>query len=119
VVSALLDFELAGANYRIQDLTATLVQSGALNGPCWAGRTAALLRGHAAALRLYPAETAAVPRLIMHRCLGSALWRAGRWRRGQSSLAEVVTRLDVIASTTNWLAGHAGELTELLATATR
>jgi homoserine kinase type II len=115
-VTALLDFELAGANYRIQELTAVLLQSGALDGPGWAVRTAALLRGHASVLRLDQAETAAVPGLILDRRLGTALWRAGRWRRGQSPLTEVVTRLDAIGPTMTWLAGHGGELAALLAT---
>src|ERR1700678_3781568 len=80
-VTALLDFELAGPDYRVQDLVAALLLSGALEGPQWRRRVAALARGHVRALRLDPAEIQAIPDLLVCRGLGSVLWRGGRWRR--------------------------------------
>ncbi|HEY1621621.1 MAG TPA: phosphotransferase [Streptosporangiaceae bacterium] len=76
-VAAVLDFEIAGADFRVQDLVAALLNSGVLDGPDWARRTAALLRGHASALRLTEAEIQAVPDLLLTRAVGSVLWRAG------------------------------------------
>jgi hypothetical protein len=50
---------------------------------------------------------------------GSMLWRAGRWRRGQSSLAEVANRLDVLAETLRWRTAEGGELGHIVAAAGR
>jgi homoserine kinase type II len=44
-LTALLDFEIAGADFRLQDLVAALLLSGALEGRRWQRRTAALVRG--------------------------------------------------------------------------
>ena len=49
-VTGVLDFELAGPEARVQDLLIGLLLSGALAGPGWARRAAALVRGHAAVL---------------------------------------------------------------------
>jgi hypothetical protein len=51
--------------------------------------------------------------------MGSMLWRAGRWRRGQSSLAEVASRLDVLAETMRWRTAEGGELGHIVAAAGR
>jgi homoserine kinase type II len=45
-------------------------------------------------LPLTPAELDAMPELLRLRALGSVVWRAGRWRLGQSTLEEVRERLD-------------------------
>jgi Ser/Thr protein kinase RdoA (MazF antagonist) len=116
-VTGVLDFELAGPGRRIQDLMAALLLSGALAGPGWARRAAALVRGHAAVLRLDQAETMAVPDLLVSRCVGSVFWRAGRWRRGQAPLDDVADRVAVLAATEAWLAVNRGRLLSVLAAA--
>ena len=116
-VTGVLDFELAGPGRRIQDLMAALLLSGALAGPGWARRTAALVRGHAALLLLNQAEIMAVPDLLVSRCVGSVFWRAGRWRRGQAPLDDVADRVAVLAATEAWLAVNRGRLLSVLAAA--
>jgi homoserine kinase type II len=69
--------------------------------------------------RLTAAELAALPDLIVVRAMGSMLWRAGRWRRGQSSLAEVANWLDVLAETMRWRTAEGGELGHIVAAAGR
>ena len=108
-------FELAGPGRRIQDLQAALLLSGALAGPGWTRRAAALVRGHATVLRLDQAEIMAVPDLLVSRCVGSVFWRAGRWRRGQSALSDVANRVAVLEATETWLAVHRGRLLSVLA----
>jgi Ser/Thr protein kinase RdoA (MazF antagonist) len=115
--TGVLDFELAGPDARVQDLLVGLLLSGALAGPGWERRTAALVRGYAAVLRLGKAEIMAVPDLLVTRCVGSVFWRAGRWRRGQSALGDVADRLAVLEATETWLAVHRGELLSVLAAA--
>ena len=78
-----------------------------------------MARGGAWGERLTPAELAALPDLILVRAAGSMLWRAGRWRRGQSSLAEVANRLDVLAETLHWRTAEGGELGHIVAAAGR
>ena len=116
-VTGVLDFELAGPDARVQDLLVGLLLSGALAGPGWTRRTAALIRGHAAVLLLDQAEIRAVPDLLVVRCVGSVFWRAGRWRRGQASLSDVADRVAVLESVEAWLAVHRGRLLTLLAAA--
>jgi homoserine kinase type II len=109
-VTAVLDFEFAGTDFRVQDLVAGLLQSGALDGPRWQPRMAALVRGYLSAQRLDPAEAAALPDLLLWRSAGTVLWRAGRWRRGQAGLGEVTDRLDRLAETVRWLAENGAQL---------
>ncbi len=113
-VTAVLDFEIAGADLRVQDLVVGLHQSGALEAPGWQRRTAALARGYLDAQELTGAEVAAVPGLLLARATGSVVWRAGRWRRGQASLDEVCVRLRDLAVSDQWLAAHGDELRDLL-----
>jgi homoserine kinase type II len=105
-VTGLLDFELVGAGFRVQDILAALYNSAALNGPDWAYRTAAFLRGCASLRRLEPAEAAALPELLMARSLGSALWRAARWRAGLGSFGEITDHVSRLEATTRWLAAN-------------
>jgi Ser/Thr protein kinase RdoA (MazF antagonist) len=114
-VNGLLDFELAGTDYRVQDLVAALLLSGALEGPDWHRRVAALVRGHVYALGLDPAEVQAVPDLLLCRGLGSVLHRAARWRRGQATLADVAARLGKLDATIGWLAACGEDLLDVLA----
>lgn len=113
-ITAVLDFEIAGADFRVQDLVAGLLNSGVLGGPQWPRRTAALMRGHASARRLTQAEIEAVPDLLLTRSAGSALWRAGRWRRGQARLGDVTGRLSRLDAMTRWLASSGGRLQSVL-----
>jgi homoserine kinase type II len=118
-VTGVLDFEMAGYWIRAIELTVALALSGAAHGPGWPRRAAAVARGGAWAERLTAAELAALPDLIVVRAMGSMLWRAGRWRRGQSSLAEVASRLDVLAETLRWRTAEGGELGHIVAAAGR
>jgi hypothetical protein len=68
-------------------------------------------------LRLGQAEIMAVPDLLVTRCVGSVFWRAGRWRRGQSTLGDVADRVVVLEATETWVAVHRGRLLSVLADA--
>jgi homoserine kinase type II len=114
-LTGILDFEIAGADYRVQDLVATLMYFGTLEGHDWPARAAALIRGVASALGLEPAEVAAVPELLVCRAVGSALWRAGRWRRGLAGLDDVADRLRVLAATVAFVGASGDQLQALLA----
>ena len=94
-VTAVLDFEIAGVDLRVMDLVVGLLQcTGWPEDPASADRVRAFARAYLEVLPLTPAELDAVPDLMRLRTLGSAVWRAGRWRRGQSTLDEVRERLD-------------------------
>jgi homoserine kinase type II len=94
-VTAVLDFEIAGADLRAMDLAAGLLQcTGWPEDPGSAGRVGPFLRAYLDVLPLTRAELDAVPDLLRLRALGSVVWRAGRWRLGQSRLDEVRDRLD-------------------------
>jgi homoserine kinase type II len=118
-VTGVLDFEMAGYWIRAVELTVALALSGAAHGPGWPRRAAAVARGGAWGERLTGAELAALPDLVVVRAMGSTLWRAGRWRRGQSGLAEVASRLDVLAETLRWRAAEGAELGHVVAAAGR
>jgi homoserine kinase type II len=113
-VTAILDFEIAGAELRVQDLVVALKQSAALDAPDWRRRAVALARGYRSAQELTDAEAAAVPDLLRARAAGTVVWRAGRWRRGQASLDDVAVRLRDLATTVAWLAACGDELRGLL-----
>lgn len=117
VVTGVLDFEIAGYWIRAMELTVALALSGAAHGPGWPARAAAVARGGAWGERLTAAELAALPDLIVVRAMGSTLWRAGRWRRGRSGLAEVSGRLDVLAETLRWRTAEGGELGHIVSAA--
>ena len=94
-VTAVLDFEIAGADLRAMDLAAGLLQcTGWPDDPGSAQLVGPYLRAYLDELPLTPAELDAVPELLRLRALGSVVWRAGRWRLGQSALDEVRERLD-------------------------
>jgi Ser/Thr protein kinase RdoA (MazF antagonist) len=116
-VTGVLDFELAGYWIRAIELAVVLALSGSAHGPGWPRRAAAVACGGAWGERLTGAELAALPDLIVTRAVGSMLWRADRWRRGQSSLAEVASRLDVLAGMLRWRTAEGGELVHIVAAA--
>ena len=105
-VTGLLDFELAGAGFRVQDILAALYNSTALGTPDWPRRTAAFLRGCASVRRLEAAEVAALPELLIARSLGSVLWRAARWRAGLARFGEITAHVGRLEATTRWLAAN-------------
>jgi homoserine kinase type II len=105
-VTGLLDFELAGAGFRVQDILAALYNSTALGTPDWPRRTAAVLRGYASIRHLEAAEVAALPELLIVRSLGSVLWRAARWRAGLGRFGEVTAHAGRLEATTRWLAAN-------------
>jgi homoserine kinase type II len=69
-LTGLLDFEIAGADFRVSDLVAALLLSGALEGCQRERRTAALVRGCVAVRRLSREEVRAVPELMVCRSVG-------------------------------------------------
>ena len=105
-VTGLLDFELAGAGFRAQDVMAALYHSTALTTPDWPRRTAAFLRGCSTVTRLEPAEVTALPELLIAQSLGSVLWRAVRWRAGLARFGDVIARVDKLEASAQWLAAH-------------
>ncbi|MQA05048.1 MAG: phosphotransferase [Streptosporangiales bacterium] len=112
VVTALLDFELAGLDLRVADVVAALVQSGCTE-PAPArplARATALLRGYGRAVRLTDVEVEALPTLLRFRAAGALVWRYGRYRRGQSSRAAVAARLDELAAMDAWVRSFGAEL---------
>jgi homoserine kinase type II len=113
-VTAVLDFEIAGADFRAQDITAALIQTDALDGPDWQDRVAALSSGYGKRVTLTKDEIAAIPHMIEWRAVGTVLWRAGRWRRGQDPLALVTDRIANVASTADWLTTHGSRLVDLI-----
>lgn len=116
-VTGLLDFELAGAGFGVQDILAALYNSTALGTPDWPRHTAAFLRGCASVRRLEPAEVAALPELLIARSLGSVLWRAARWRAGLGRLGEVTAHVGRLEATTRWLAANEDTFLSLAAAA--
>jgi homoserine kinase type II len=116
-VTGLLDFELAGAGFRVQDVLAALYHSTALSAPDWPRRTAAFLRGCATVSRLEPAEVAALPELLIAQSLGSVLWRAVRWRAGLAHLGDVTARVDRLEASTRWLAANEDKFLSVAAAA--
>jgi homoserine kinase type II len=92
-VSAVLDFEVAGLDLRVTDLVAGLSMAVDWGTPQQAEQEAAFRRGYGKVITLDPAEEEAIPLLLRRRLLGSAIWRAGRWRLGLSTLDDVRDRL--------------------------
>jgi homoserine kinase type II len=96
-VSAVLDFEVAGLDLRVTDLVAGLSMAVDWEEPERAAeQESAFRRGYQRVVELDAAEEAAIPALLRRRLIGSAIWRAGRWRLGLSDLDEVRERLAAI-----------------------
>jgi homoserine kinase type II len=104
-LTGLLDFEFAGAGFRVQDLVAALYNSSALDTAGWPRSAAELVRGWLSACRLEAAEVAALPELLMARSLGSVLWRAAKWRAGLAAFSEVSTRAERLKALTQDVVG--------------
>ncbi|GAB3422422.1 phosphotransferase enzyme family protein [Flindersiella endophytica] len=95
-VSAVLDFEIAALDLRLMDLAAGLSMAVDWSADGAEARETAFRRGYQRVVTLDAAEEAAIPALLRRRLLGSAIWRAGRWRLGLSTLDEVRDRLAAI-----------------------
>ncbi|GAB3422418.1 phosphotransferase enzyme family protein [Flindersiella endophytica] len=96
-VSAVLDFEIAGLDLRVTDLVAGLSMAVDWEDPARAAEQESAFRGgYQRVVTLDAAEEAAIPALLRRRLLGSAIWRAGRWRLGLSDLDDVRERLAAI-----------------------
>ena len=115
-VTGVLDFETAGRGIRALELAVLLALSGAVRGPHWPRRAAAVARGGAWSQRLTSTEQAALADLILVRAMSTTLWRAQRWRRGRSTLTEVASRLDTLAQTLHWRTTAGDELEHVVAT---
>ncbi len=114
--TAMLDFEIAGLDLTVNDLVAGVFQ--ATSGwwtPGGAELSETFCRGYAHRVQLAPDTWEAFPTLLRRRALGSAVWRAGRWRRGQASLDEVQDRLAEGVELETWLSQHANTLVDNLA----
>jgi Ser/Thr protein kinase RdoA (MazF antagonist) len=118
-VAGVLDFETAGCGIRALELAVLLALSGAVRGPDWPRRAAAVARGGAWNQRLTSTELSALADLILVRAMSTTLWRAERWRRGQSSLTEVADRLDTLGETLHWRTTEGDELAHTVATSGR
>jgi len=92
-VTAILDFEVAGWDLRVADYVAGLVQS-----TDSVDEEQAFTRGFDARLELTREERAAVPTLRLLRQIATVVWRAGRWREGKATLADVCDRLAALPS---------------------
>jgi Ser/Thr protein kinase RdoA (MazF antagonist) len=114
-VTGILDFETAGYWIRAMELAVALTLSGAAKGPGWPRRAAAVAHGGTWRDRLTAAELAALPDLIVTRAVGSMLWLADRCRHSQSTLPEVASRLDLLASVLRWRTTEGGELADIVA----
>lgn len=106
-VTALLDFELVGADIRVSDPVAALVQAGCLEearDPL--ARATALLRGYGKSIRLTTDELTALPTQLRFRSASGVIWRYGRYVRGQTDREDVLTHIRDLAATTAWVRAH-------------
>lgn len=93
-VCAVLDFEIAGWDLRVNELVTAIVQiCDAATDPRGPEQVRALSSGFVRHVPLNDEELDAMPVLARRRALGTVVWRAGRWRRGHASLEEVRDRL--------------------------
>jgi homoserine kinase type II len=109
VISGVLDWEIAGWDFRVNDVVSSLMgSSGDPEDAEWPARVRAFHQGYAHHVTLTDAERAAIPSLVRHGALATAVWRAGRWRRGDASLEEVAAALEDGALLDRHLEGYAG-----------
>jgi homoserine kinase type II len=112
-VTAILDFEFAGTDFRAQDLVVVLYGSGALEGSDWKQRAAPLIAGFSSGACLTEPEIRALPAMVLWRSVGTVLWRAGRWRRGLDRAAPIAERIEDLVRTTDWIDQHGRALITL------
>lgn len=93
-ITAVLDFEIAGWDLRVNELVVAVVQiCDAATDPTGPEEVRDLHAGFSRHVQLTDEELDAMPLLARRRALGTVVWRAGRWRRGQASLEDVRDRL--------------------------
>jgi homoserine kinase type II len=114
-ITGLLDFQLCGAGFAVQDPVAALYNSPVLSLQDWPPLIAAFLRGYASVRPLLSAETEALPVLLLARSFGSVLWRAEQWRAGQAGLSEVTSRVTRLEATAAWVTANGARLRSLAA----
>ncbi|MEQ4209940.1 phosphotransferase [Actinopolymorpha sp. B9G3] len=114
--AAILDFEIAGLDVAVNEVVTGVAQAA---GGWWSAdegqRASAFYRGFVRHIPLTSGERAAFPDLVRLRVLGTIVWRAGRWRLGQSHLDEVRLRLATGVHIGRWLDAHAATLPDDLA----
>ncbi len=110
-VTAILDFEVSGLEWRVNDLVAALAQTTALDSP---GFTRALVAGFLVHTDLTEPERDAVPDLLVERALGTILWRAAAWRRGDVGVDQVAERLQRLVETRAFVRDHRADLQSIL-----
>jgi homoserine kinase type II len=106
-ITAILDFEVAGLDLRVNDLVAAMTQTPALDSPAFAS---ALVAGFLVHGTLTEPELDAVPDLLVARVLGDVLWRSAAWRRGDVGIDQVADRLQRLADTQAFVRDHRGDL---------
>lgn len=114
-VGAVLDFEIAGADLRVNDLVAALAACTHAPDPADDDHVLALCGGFGSVLRVSPAEAHALPDLLRARILGSVVWSAGRWLRGHAPAVEVADRLAAGQAYDVALERHGSRLVDLVA----
>jgi homoserine kinase type II len=110
-ITAILDFEVAGLDLRVNDLVAALAQTPALDSPAF---TRALVAGFRRHVELTDAERDAVPDLLLTRALGTVLWRAAAWRRGDVGVDQMAERLRRLVEARAFVRDHRADLLALL-----
>ncbi len=90
-VTAILDFEIAGLDLRVNEFVGALV-----NCTDTPDEERVFTDGFRSCFDLRSDEWAAVPRLRVLRRLATTVWRAGRWREGKATLDEVLARLEAL-----------------------
>jgi homoserine kinase type II len=110
-ITAILDFEVAGLDLRVNDLVAALAQTTALDSPAF---TKALVAGFRRHVDLTGAEQEAIPDLLVGRALGTVLWRAAAWRRGDVGVDQVAERLRRLVETRAFVRDHRADLAAML-----
>jgi homoserine kinase type II len=110
-VTAILDFEVAGLEWRVNDLVSALAQTTALDSPSF---TRALVAGFLVHTDLTEPERDAVPDLLVERALGTILWRAAAWRRGDVGVDQVAERLRWLVETRAFVREHRADLQSML-----
>ena len=113
-VSAVLDFEVAGLDVRVNDLVTTLSTSTQAPDPSDDAHVAAICRGFGSVLRISPVEAEEIPRLLLNRVLAVVVWRVGRWLRGHDTPTDVAERLAALARYEEAVAAHGDHLVDLV-----
>jgi homoserine kinase type II len=117
-VTGLLDFQLCGTGFTVQDPLAALYNAPVLASRDWPPLVTAFLRGYASVRRLSRAEAGALPALLLARSFGSALWRAEQWQAGHAELSEVTGRITRLEEVAGWVAAHGARLRSVALAAT-